>query len=55
MCNCAHGASDPRCCIARARRAELVEAHRLGREGKPLPDEQPPLSKTWDKLIGLAR
>lgn len=40
-CNCAYGPQDPRCCIARARRAELEEAHRLGREGKPLPPERP--------------
>lgn len=40
-CNCAYGPSDPRCCIAKARRAELEEAHRLGREGKPLPEQKP--------------
>jgi hypothetical protein len=39
-CNCMYGERDPRCCIARARRAELEEAHRLGREGKPLPERQ---------------
>lgn len=37
-CNCAYGTTDPRCCVAKARRAELEEAHRLGREGKPLPE-----------------
>lgn len=37
VCNCMYGSQDPRCCIARSRRAELEEAWRLGREGKPLP------------------
>ncbi|TDO18112.1 hypothetical protein EV580_1294 [Mycobacterium sp. BK086] len=41
-CNCAYGPQDPRCCIAKARRAELEEAHRLGREGKPLPEDREP-------------
>lgn len=43
-CNCMYGSRDPRCCIARARRQELVEAHRLGAAGIPLPpvDEPPP-------------
>ncbi|GAS98792.1 RING finger membrane protein [Mycolicibacterium canariasense] len=44
VCNCAYGPADPRCCIARARRRELEEAHRLGREGKPLPPQGAPLS-----------
>jgi hypothetical protein len=29
--------------VAKARRAELVEAHRLGREGKPLPAPDEPI------------
>lgn len=37
VCNCMYGPNDARCCIARARRQELEDAHRLGREGKPLP------------------
>ena len=43
-CNCMYGTNDPRCCVARAHRRELEEAHRLGREGKPLPpvDAPPP-------------
>lgn len=43
-CNCMYGTNDPRCCVARARRRELEEAHRLGREGKPLPPVEPPPS-----------
>lgn len=42
-CNCQYGPQDPRCCIARARRRELEEAWRLGREGKPLPPEDKPI------------
>ena len=43
-CNCMYGTQDPRCCIARARRRELEEAWRLGREGKPLPPEKEPVT-----------
>lgn len=43
-CNCAYGPADPRCCIVKARRRELEEAHRLGREGKPLPSADGPAS-----------
>ena len=47
-CNCAYGPADPRCCIAKARRRELEEAHRLGREGKPLPpDDGPAATQHW--------
>lgn len=42
-CNCAYGTQDPRCCVAKARRAELEEAHRLGREGEPLPGPGQPI------------
>ncbi|BCP02512.1 hypothetical protein MINTM018_52810 (plasmid) [Mycobacterium intracellulare] len=46
-CNCMYGTQDPRCCVAKARRRELEEAHRLGREGKPLPDERPVRASSW--------
>ncbi|MCV7255361.1 hypothetical protein H7J86_24665 [Mycobacterium hackensackense] len=46
-CNCAFGPADPRCCIVQARRRELEEAHRLGREGKPLPPETATASPNW--------
>lgn len=36
-CNCMYGSNDPRCCIAKAERTAREEAHRLGRQGKPLP------------------
>lgn len=42
-CNCQYGSQDARCCINRARRQELEEAHRLGREGKPLPEDDTPV------------
>ena len=54
-CNCMYGTQDPRCCIARARRRELEEAHRLGREGKPLPPVPEPPATDWlSALTGIA-
>lgn len=47
-CNCAYGTQDPRCCVTKARRVELEEAHRLGRRGEPLPDQDRPASaRNW--------
>lgn len=53
-CNCMYGAQDPRCCIARAQRTALEEAHRLGREGKPLPPVKPPMTlDNWSSPIHI--
>lgn len=53
-CNCMYGTMDARCCVNRARRRELEEAHRLGREGKPLPPAENefklPPSWGWGKM-----
>lgn len=46
-CNCMYGTNDPRCCIARAQRRALEEAHRLGCEGKPLPPVEEPPATSW--------
>lgn len=46
-CNCAFGPQDPRCCIAKAQRRVIEDAHRLGRQGKPLPEQSGPLRQSW--------
>jgi hypothetical protein len=51
-CNCQFGPQDPRCCIAKAQRRVVEDAHRFGRQGIPLPEKPGPLlgQYGWPKV-----